>query len=190
MITDHQELSDIRNALDKDYVIGNDILMPPNYDFPPIGSASSPFTGTLDGGGRTIRNLNIQVTDPAAPAGLFGVVELSDKEIVAVWNLALQDPSITGAGSDVGAFAGSLKTGTVKNIAALGGSVSAAGDYAGGIAGRVGAEGGIGQKSRNVGRAGSELYRRFGGRERGLCEREVCRLSNGLRRLNGRSGRI
>lgn len=52
----------IRYGLSKSYILTNDINLE-NTSWTPVGTASSPFTGTLDGANKTISNINISGTD-------------------------------------------------------------------------------------------------------------------------------
>ncbi len=93
----------------------------------PIGSTSSPFTGSLDGNGHTI-TINI----PSAPAsyqGLFGVIASSG----LVNNLNVVINLTNDAGEYSGGIAGQ-NGGTIQNCS-VSGTVSSTGRWVGGITG-------------------------------------------------------
>jgi len=70
-ITDAIELQAINDDLTGDYELANDINCS-GVDFVPIGrTASTEFTGTLDGKGYTISNLSIELDMNEDYAGLF-----------------------------------------------------------------------------------------------------------------------
>ncbi|MBQ6926160.1 MAG: hypothetical protein IJQ73_16110, partial [Kiritimatiellae bacterium] len=56
LITTRAELAAIANNLDGSYALGEDIDLD-GADWTPIGSSSTPFTGTLRGNNHAIRNL-------------------------------------------------------------------------------------------------------------------------------------
>lgn len=107
------------------YILGNDIDADETKDwhdgsgFYPISEAGSPFTGSFDGDGYTIRNLYIDVESHiATDAGLFGVLE-SD---AVIKNVHLEDANIRGAGVNdpVGGIAAINKGGTIENVSVTG----------------------------------------------------------------------
>ena len=101
----------------------------------PIGDADTPFTGTFDGNGYTIANLQINNDDNAMHKGLFGVIG----SVGTVRNLGLVDAEIedyngnrhaddypgvgTLAGMNDGTVIGSYAHGTVRGSRGLGGLV-------------------------------------------------------------------
>jgi len=91
----------------------------------PIG-AISPFTGSYDGGGLTIKGLTINSS--GNNLGMFGQLEGG-----TVKNVKLENVTITGAGNNVGAVVG-YNRGTVENCVALGAITG--GDGVGAIVGR------------------------------------------------------
>ncbi len=104
-----QELEDIGDNLSGNYVLGANINAA-GFDFTPIGSASNPFGGTLNGAYNgtvyTISNLNIDLS--GSDVGLFaasgGTIE----------NLGLTNEVISSTASSptIGGIAG-INTGTV-----------------------------------------------------------------------------
>ena len=59
-ITTVEDLASISNNLSADYILTTDISLS-GYEWTPIGSEDVPFTGTFDGDGYTISDLNIEV---------------------------------------------------------------------------------------------------------------------------------
>ncbi len=97
-----EELNGIRSAMDQYYVLMNDISLTDylsagggSYNsgagWEPIGTTGSPFTGTLDGNGKTITGLRVNrpVTDYI---GLFG----STGNTSVIKNVGLLNSEITG----------------------------------------------------------------------------------------------
>lgn len=89
--------------------------------FAPIGNATAPFTGTLDGAGQTISGLTIQLPE-ASSVGLIGTLGGG-----TLRNLGLSGGSVS-AGSQVGALVGSNLGGSIRNVYS---SATVAGDSAG-----------------------------------------------------------
>ncbi len=125
-VSDWTDLDDIRNDLNADHVLVNDLNeTTPSYDtvaspnanggkgFDPIGSFSDEFTGSFDGQGNTIDELTIDRPNGDG-AGLFGYTS---------GGAVIEEVIITGAivnGSEtVGGLVG-YNDGTVSNSAASG----------------------------------------------------------------------
>ncbi|WP_280109916.1 S-layer family protein, partial [Azospirillum sp. B506] len=99
------------------------------YGFLPVGSSSTPFTGSLDGQGHVIQGLTIKPVDyEEMYQGLFGVIGAAG----SVRNLGLTDVALIGAGNYVGGLAGE-NGGTITNVYITG---SVQGSYAGGLVGK------------------------------------------------------
>ncbi|WP_167859496.1 S-layer homology domain-containing protein [Paenibacillus cymbidii] len=112
-----EDLSYIRNELNAHYKLGADIDLAgygeDDGGWLPIGTYVSPFTGTLDGNGYTIRNLKIE--RPLVDyVGLFGVVAATGK----LANIQLVDAQVSGD-SIVGGLVGEL-SGQISNSCAAG----------------------------------------------------------------------
>ena len=75
----------------------------------PIGTYSSPFTGSFDGGGHVVFGLNIYAPGTNIQ-GFFGYIGKGAE----IKNLGLEDVSVTGGGS-VGGVVGWMTEGTVQN---------------------------------------------------------------------------
>ena len=131
-ITNCTELQDIRNDLNGDYYLANDIDCSGfDYDsdgkgFMPIGNLSSNFTGTFDGKSYKITNLVINRSSMDY-VGLFGYAG-SESEIT---NVGLEDVDVNGS-SYVGGLVGN-NSGTITNCYSTG-SVSGS-SYVGGLVG-------------------------------------------------------
>jgi len=129
-IATEAEFDAVRNGLDKDYKLLNDITLTSAWT--PIGDWSTRFTGTFDGGGRTITlGADVAVADDFA--GLFGVIGVSGK----VRNLTVAgNISVSGVDVIIGGIAG-YNLGTIEKCAMLGDVIVTDGDRSnvGGIAG-------------------------------------------------------
>ncbi|MCL2718229.1 MAG: hypothetical protein FWE14_05560 [Lachnospiraceae bacterium] len=172
------ELNSIRNNMFGDYRLIADIDLE-NIEWMPIGTTSSPFTGTFDGNGYTISNLNVNRPNLDFN-GLFGLNNGSIK------NLKLTDVTISGrsytgslAGRNNGAITGVLansisisgnsytgglvgdNSGVVEQCLAAKGQVTGFDRYVGGIAGRL--NGTIRQSGANVEVIGSSYSGGFVG---------------------------
>jgi len=160
-ISNATELQEVRDDLDADYVLADDIDLSGIDNFEPIGSDEEPFTGTFDGDGHTISNLTIERRDKEEieRIGLLGAV--GDEGTVS--NVNVTDAEATGdktrgvvgvlvgrnygdvtgslaegsaAGGGVGGLVG-INRGTVSESHA---DVEVTGDLAGGLVGSNGRE--------------------------------------------------
>jgi PGF-CTERM protein len=141
-VSDWTDLDDIRDDLDGDYVLVNDLdETTPGYEtvagpnandgkgFDPIGGFENRFSGSFDGNGHTISDLQINRTDEGADGvldvGLFGGSsgEISD--------VTLANADMTSS-SRVGGLV-SYNSGTVSNSSASG---NVTGPTAGGLVGQ------------------------------------------------------
>ena len=119
VVTTCAELNGMRNNLDAHYALGNDIdcsatsTWNANAGWEPIGTATAPFNGSLNGNGHTVSGLTIN-REANDNIGLFGVSGTES----AITNLGLVAVRI--AGDDiVGAVAGK-NYGTITNTYATG----------------------------------------------------------------------
>ncbi len=135
-----EEFDQIRNELSAHYILMNDLdftLYDANEfeadgNWEPLGDENTPFSGSLNGNGYTIRN--IKINQPSRDyLGLFGY--LSGE----VYDLVLGDVSIIGK-DYVGAVAGYIKENPALNRLYITGNVWGENNV-GGVAGKV--EGGI-----------------------------------------------
>ena len=87
----------------------------------PIGTTSTPFSGTFDGNGNALANLTINLPGTDF-VGFFGIVD-NLVDLNTIFDLGLIDPNII-ADDFVGGLVGSLENGTLSGCYADGGSVS------------------------------------------------------------------
>ena len=113
--------------------------------FSPIGTESTPFTGSFDGSGYTITDLYINRS--SSNIGLFGVVSGSVSDVV------IEDAQITG-GLNTGGIVGHLMNGgTIENTGVVLGAISASGNNTGGL---VGLNDGLVSKSYSTGQVSGQ----------------------------------
>ena len=114
---------------DAQAVLINDIDMRDfNESFKPIGTASSPFTGSLDGKGHTIRNLHLSGTEGI---GLFGTASGA-----TLCNIVFDETCSAEGQNNVSMLLGQVRNGSVTIYCIENhGSVTATGDYAGALVG-------------------------------------------------------
>ena len=99
-----------------------------NDEFKPIGTVSSPFTGSIDGRGHTISNLRISGEDGVGLIGYPGTCTLS--------NIIFDESCHVEGVTHVGMLAGYLRNGSVTISGVENhGSVTATGDYAAALVG-------------------------------------------------------
>jgi hypothetical protein len=133
------QLDSVRNHLAAHFALGNDLDMAGRNVWIPIGTTeAAPFTGSFDGRGHVIRNLDGTTADGITiignGAGLFGWVMPADNG-VAIRNLGVVNANITGTGTFTGALVGDLRMGTIFNCWVDNSSVTGAGQV-GGLVGR------------------------------------------------------
>ena len=124
-VSNVEDLSDVSDALDGNYVLTEDIDGSGAEEFEPIGDDDTHFTGTFDGDGNVISGLTVNTTDEEF-AGLFGYVGSEG----TVENVDLENVEVTGNG-EVGGLVGyndgvvrrSHVTGTVEGRENVGGLV-------------------------------------------------------------------
>ena len=122
-----EQLNSVRYYLDKHFQQTADIDLS-SYNngsgWEPIGSNSSPFTGTFDGNGNTISNLTINrsTTDYI---GLFGITDNAEIQNTKLENTTITGRHYTGAlvGWNEGTITNSYATGAVSGGAWVGGLV-------------------------------------------------------------------
>ena len=113
-ISSEEQLRKMADNLSGDYVLTKSITLKKKWQ--PIGDKKNPFTGTLDGKGHVIRDMDICLSDSkeSGYAGLFGVMDSA-----CVKNLALEDINITSAarnGAYIGGIAGKMDNSTVSDV--------------------------------------------------------------------------
>lgn len=114
--------------LDASYVLANDIDAD-GAAFAPIGSASAPFAGTLDGGGHTVAGLNISGSGLFAQlTGTVRSMELRDISVKADGTAGVLAGTISGAAEVLDVFiTGNVEAGEAAAVGGLAGSVENAG---------------------------------------------------------------
>lgn len=123
VITTCDQLQEMDQDLDADYELDNDIDCS-GETFISVGTVGTPFTGSLDGRGYTISNLDINSGDEI---GLFGYTNGADFE-----SLRIADSSVTG-NSAVAALAGNLAGGTITDVTADNNTLTATTGGVGGL---------------------------------------------------------
>lgn len=120
------QLNEVRNELTAHYKLINDIDLDASSPFNqgqswvPIGNLSSPYKGTFDGDGHTIKNLRIVST--ADNLGLFGVTDDA-----TIRNIGLLNVSVNSiAANKVGSLIGLAKVGNIVNVFAAGSVIGGA----------------------------------------------------------------
>lgn len=134
-VTTPDELFEMRNDLSAHYKLMNDVdlskwLMDnmPTTGWAPIGTATTPFSGSFDGNNHSISGLYIN-RPSVTHVGLFGYV--SD---AMIHHVALLNPNIIG-GQYTGVLCAESINGSISNCVIIGGSIesTAANAYVGGI---------------------------------------------------------
>lgn len=111
------ELAYVDVESDAHYVLEADVDLGDVENFPPLGTTSGSFTGSLDGGGHAIEGLTVARSETADDVGLIG--KLRDGE---VRDLRLVDATVTADGSEfVGGVVGSATgDGVVERVTVSG----------------------------------------------------------------------
>jgi hypothetical protein len=129
IITNREQLAAIANDLDGTYVLEADIDLA-GIDWTPIGDTDTPFAGTFDGQGHILSNLVVNTAGDDY-AGLFGSL------IGTVQGVTLVNPVVSG-GAYVGALAGEIgEDAHVSRCGVVGASVTASGECSGAFAGQI-----------------------------------------------------
>lgn len=149
-----EDLDAIRTNLVGSYFLCNDIDLA-GREFLPIGSASVPFRGSLNGNGRTIRNLTVTLS--GSHAALFASTDSAQLHNLTLTNASVRgqtrvaalsgydfnslfsDVVVTGDIEGVGAYVGGIvaegRSTTLEESSFAGNVVGA--DHSGGIAGHL-----------------------------------------------------
>ncbi len=126
---------DPKFSLDKNYILSDNIDYSETitaegeeeFNFIGVGSITDPFTGSLDGNGHSIRNLEVN------GSGLFN--KLGATAIVK--NLTLENSVINSvSAASTGAIAG-VSEGRIENVSVINTKVEGAGTYTGGVVGEL-----------------------------------------------------
>ena len=120
------ELLDDNIVLDGDIDLSVTTRSSAVYNWTPMGTSEKPFTGTFDGQGHTIKNLNIveeTAKEGKAYIGFFGYAKNATIKNVTFENVNLNIPclDIDHSQGHIGAVAGSLEgTSTIENVTVKG----------------------------------------------------------------------
>ena len=132
-----QDLLNIENNLSGRYMLVNDIDLSGYSNWNGIGNSYSwgAFKGIFDGNGYTISNLKItgKQSDTDYDGGLFAYINGGAE----IRNLTIKNANISGDNVNAGALAGCADSVTIKNVAVIGGSISATKGSVGGLIGNV-----------------------------------------------------
>lgn len=130
-IANCQQLQGIQNDLDAHYKLLVNIDCD-GVAFESIGDADFPFTGSLDGDNKIIKNLQV------AGSGMFGYITgASTEDLAVVQDILFLQPSVTGS-DRVGTLAGTVTNGQISDVYAYNGYVEiTSGPYAGGLIGQI-----------------------------------------------------
>lgn len=124
-ITDEAGLKAIANDPSGNYVLAADITLTGQWT--PLGTEASPFTGTFDGGGHSIKGLTVTASRDLDNSGLFGYAK----------GATLKNVSIIGAKVDgdehVGILLGNAKQVNISGVMTSG--IVTGRDHVGGIVG-------------------------------------------------------
>ncbi len=135
VITTPAQLQAMNQNPEAHYRLGSDLDMASTViwnqglGFEPVGTSADRFTGSLDGNGYTIKNLNIN-RPHASTIGLFGFADDADYS-----DLFFHDVSVIGSGT-TGGLVGIASRNQFKNVHITGLIVNT-GNEAGGIIGRI-----------------------------------------------------
>jgi len=123
------QLNEVREALSDKYRLLNDIEIPENTNWNPIGQYhNNPFSGTFDGSGFAISGLVIDKDLPYA--GFFGYVKKAK-----IIDLHLRDIDINaGSGSYVGGLVGRADESAIEKCS-VEGNITSSGNNVGGLVG-------------------------------------------------------
>ncbi|MDZ7687363.1 MAG: hypothetical protein U5J64_01345 [Halobacteriales archaeon] len=127
-VSNADDLDDVRDDLDGDYVLANDIDMSDVGNFDPIGSRDgASFTGSFEGGGNVISDLTV-VEPNGDGVGLFGAVGDGG----TVNSVGLEDVDVEGD-KNVGGIVGFNRGNVTRSYVT--GTVSGESDNVGGVVG-------------------------------------------------------
>jgi Peptidase family M23 len=153
-ISSAADLQNIVNNLSGRYILQSDVDLSSIPNWIPIGDATNPFTGSLDGlscttpsdpqSCKAYKISSLTITSSTGPVGLFGVVSQG-----SIRNVELQNVNVrVSVGTDgtypaIGAIAGVIGSGSVYGVSAsgritVGVSSPTAGSSTGGLVGNLG----------------------------------------------------
>ena len=128
------DLKFMRENLNGQYWLMNDIDLGIYDNWEPIGTASKPFSGELQGNGHKIQNLTIIST--TKDAGIFSCISNG----ALIEKVGITNATISGVGSSIykGILAGQASADVTVRDCYVEGTVASGGDKAGGLIGHTG----------------------------------------------------
>ncbi len=138
LITNEDELFDVRNDLSANYKLMADLDLTewiaeesPKQGWAPIGNSTTPFMGVFDGNYHSIKGLTIKRADEDE-VGLFGRINQATIKNTAIINPYIQGKSCVGSIVGAALFTAQYY---IQNNVCIGGLISGT-NYVGGIIGR------------------------------------------------------
>ena len=118
-------------------VLLNNITIPADMAWKPIGNASTIYTGTFDGAGYTISGMKID--DATGYSGLFGNVTGTVRDFTVTGSITITgDETVSRVGGAVGSLGAASAGGTVSGVTSgVNITVSAGNDHIGGVVGSM-----------------------------------------------------
>lgn len=118
-------------------VLLNNITIPADMAWTPIGNASTIYTGTFDGAGYTISGMKID--DATGYSGLFGNVTGTVRDFTVTGSITITgDETVSRVGGAVGSLGTASVGGTVSGVTSgVNITVSAGNDHIGGVVGSM-----------------------------------------------------
>ena len=118
-------------------VLLNNITIPADMAWTPIGNASTIYTGTFDGAGYTISGMKID--DATGYSGLFGNVTGTVRDFTVTGSITITgDETVSRVGGAVGSLGIKTAGGTVSGVTSdVDITVSAGNDHIGGVVGSM-----------------------------------------------------
>jgi len=120
-----EQLDNVRNYLDKYFILVSDIDLSVYDNWEPIGNDANKFSGALNGSNHVITNLSIDRSSQDY-AGLFGYINYSGN----IYNLGIENANVIGedrvgglAGKNDGLITNCFNTGNVSGNTFIGGLV-------------------------------------------------------------------
>jgi hypothetical protein len=117
------------SGLERNYILTENITLTGTNNWTPVGTSSTPFTGTFNGNSKTITGLNMSGLGGSVGGGMFGAL---DQEGI-IRDLSLYSVNISGI-DYIGGIAGYNYLGIIENCTVTG-TITGTSDYVGGIVG-------------------------------------------------------
>ncbi len=139
-----EDLNNIRNDLDGKFILMNDIDLSVYENWEPIGTSEAPFTGELDGNGKSVLNLTVkdyQVNDNKIYVAMFSLLKscfVTDLNLINV-DIDIQNKEAGSVTVRTGALAGYVSDSVIENCTVTG-SINVKDFSTGFIGGIVGSE--------------------------------------------------